>query len=82
MAYEEKLTDRMVINKLTRAQYDEALGKGEISDTELYFVTDEQGVECVTDESGDSALSDGAYVVSIKDLANLVAYAKEQGWIK
>ena len=42
MAYKETLTDQMVVNKLTRAQYDTALSAGEISDTELYLVTDEE----------------------------------------
>jgi hypothetical protein len=42
MAYKETLTDQMVVNKLTRAQYDTALSAGEISDTELYLVTDDE----------------------------------------
>ena len=31
---------QLVINKLTKAQYDEAAAAGEINETELYFITD------------------------------------------
>lgn len=55
MAYKETLTDQMVVNKLTRAQYDTALSAGEISDTELYLITDEEGIaptQALLDEMG------------------------------
>ena len=34
-------TDNLIINRLTKAQYDEAWAAGTLSDTELYIITDE-----------------------------------------
>lgn len=35
---------QLIINKLTKAQYDEAKAAGNISDVELYFITDDTGI--------------------------------------
>lgn len=40
MAYTEIKTD-LVINKMTQAKYDELLAAGQIVDTELYYITDD-----------------------------------------
>ena len=41
MAYTDINVNDLIINKLTKAQFDELNASGSLSDTELYYITDE-----------------------------------------
>lgn len=61
MAYTDKKVD-LILNKLTKAQYDKLLEQNKISETELYFITDDNGKyilqgEVYTKEEIDEKLS-------------------------
>lgn len=43
MAYKETKTD-LVVNKMTKAIYESLLAKGEIVDTEIYYITDDNDI--------------------------------------
>lgn len=59
----------LVINEMTKAQYLEKKTAGELSDTELYFVTDDEGtLDEVLDTTSTNAVQNKAIAAAIEEL--------------